>query len=277
MVRDRISRLLQQVARRIHRAGAEPDPRIATLQARMDEMDRWTRHLGVLVDEAREQIGRTNELLFTLPDPQWREYLYRRSRERWAGDEEDLRLTWGIELPGAPFVDKLSEHGLLEDAKPLDVLEIGPGYGRLLMALRDAGAPVASFTGLELSGARVERLAERFGDERTAFVAGDVDELDEADRYDLCVSSLTFKHLFPDFEQAATRIHRALRPGGVLVIDLVEGRMQQFQHDWAETFIRAYTRDEAQALLLRAGYRSVTFDTVVHAPGYDRLLTIAQA
>jgi SAM-dependent methyltransferase len=275
-MRARISSLLHKLAYRIDGTDPPPDPRVAPLEARMDEMDRWTRHLGTLVEESREQIGRTNELLFALPDPQWREYLYRRSRNRWAGDEQDLDLTWGFELPGGPFVAKLTEHGLLDEATPLDVLEIGPGYGRLLMALREAGAPVASFTGLDLSAARIARLGERFGDERTSFVAGDVVELDDAGRYDLCISSLTFKHLFPDFERAATRIHAALRPGGCLAIDLVEGRMQQFQHDHSETFIRAYSRDETEALLQRAGYASVTFDVVLHAPGYDRLLTIAR-
>jgi SAM-dependent methyltransferase len=245
------------------------------LGRRLRDVEEFAGRLAHLMTELQERLGRTNELLFSLPDPSWRDHLYRQSKERWAGDEPDLDLTWGGDLSGAPFVERLAAHRLL-DREP-DVLEIGPGWGRLLLALREADVKLGSYTGLELSVARVSRLTARLGGARTRFVAGDVDELEEEARYDLCISSLTFKHLFPSFERAAERIHRALRPGGVLAVDLVEGQMQEFQHNWKETFIRAYTRSEAEQILRRAGYSAVEFDLVTHRPGYERLLAIGRA
>jgi tRNA G46 methylase TrmB len=56
-------------------------------------------------------------------------------------------LTWGIEVSGADFIHKASSYGAFGPDKSL--LEIGPGYGRLLKSIIDQNLPFKSYLGVE--------------------------------------------------------------------------------------------------------------------------------
>ena len=82
------------------------------------------------------------------------------SHRRWSGDEPVAELTWGRVMTG----DSLwSVYQRYRRFTPNDaILEIGPGYGRLLRTALEWNVPFRSYIGLELSKARVDRLEREF-------------------------------------------------------------------------------------------------------------------
>jgi len=93
------------------------------------------------------------------------------SQSRWRGDEADAGLTWGVPMSGDEFVRALCEHLVLDNTT---IVEIGPGYGRILDSLLKTASPFRRYIGLELSAARVTRLRDRFRDPRIEFREADV-------------------------------------------------------------------------------------------------------
>jgi hypothetical protein len=61
------------------------------------------------------------------------ERLLRKLKERWTADEPDAGLTWGVSMSGKNFAEFVLQHVTLTDNSI--VVEIGPGYGRILNAL----------------------------------------------------------------------------------------------------------------------------------------------
>ncbi len=103
------------------------------------------------------------------------------------------------------------------------VLELGCGTGRLLLPLLEAGAAV---TGLDREPVMLRAAADRlaaYGD-RAKLIEGDMTRFDVAgDPFDLAIIGLnTFMHLLTIRRQLACLecIHRHLRPGGNLLLDL---------------------------------------------------------
>jgi hypothetical protein len=119
------------------------------------------------------------------------------ARDRWTRDEWDEGLTWGARMSGDTFVDIMQEHGAFSATSVL--VEIGPGYGRLLETILHRGLPFQSFAGIELSEQRVRKLTRKFAfDKRIAFVAEDAARADIRTNPTVIFSSSTFEHLHPD-------------------------------------------------------------------------------
>ena len=154
------------------------------------------------------------------------------------------------------------------------MLEIGPGYGRLLRSALEQGVAFESWTGVDLSGENVNHLRREFARPDVDFVVDDVERIELEEPADTMLSSLTFKHLFPSFEAALANLASQLRPGAVVVFDLIEGRRRYFEDDEV-TYIRHYERREVNAILERVGFESAAFDEVQHHPEIRRLLVVA--
>jgi SAM-dependent methyltransferase len=197
-----------------------------------------------------------------------------RARARWLRAHPGPDLTWGRALDGGDFVAKAGGHGAFGSDRVL--LEIGPGYGRILRSCLEAGAPFGRYIGLDLSADNVDHLRQAFADPRVDFVTGDVETADLEVEVDTVLSSLTFKHLYPSFEPALANLARQLSARGLVVFDLIEGRGRYFEPDEI-TYIREYGRLEVEAIVDRAGLRLVGFDEVVHDPEHRRLLVVAGA
>lgn len=202
-----------------------------------------------------------------------REEAWERSRQRWRTAKPDPNLTWDAELTGEAFVAKAAEYGAFGAGR--SILEIGPGYGRLLSACIDRGVEFEHYLGVDLSADNVTHLCEKFDDERVRFVEGDVETVELDRQFDSMISSLTFKHLFPSFEAALANLAPQLRPGGLAIFDLIEGRRRYFEPD-AVTYIRWYSREEIEGILDAAGIELVSFDEVRHLPELSRLLVVAR-
>jgi SAM-dependent methyltransferase len=113
-----------------------------------------------------------------------------------------------------------------------DVLELGVGTARVAVALAEAGYSV---TGLDLSPAMLERARQKSAAlppaiaERLTFVQGDMRAFDLGRTFPLIlVPFRAFQHLLEPSAQrsALTCMHRHLEPGGHLVIDLFDPRLE---------------------------------------------------
>ncbi len=202
-----------------------------------------------------------------------REDAWERSRQRWRTAQPTANLTWGAQISGDAFIAKADRYGVFGSGRV--ILEIGPGYGRLLDSVLERGLEFERFIGLDLSADNVAHLTQRFSDERVRFVEGDAERLRLEEPVDAVISSLTFKHLFPSFEGVLANLAPQLRPGGSLVFDLIEGERRYFEDDGV-TYIRWYSRDEIETILASSGLELVAFDEVRHVPEMARLLVVAR-
>lgn len=201
-----------------------------------------------------------------------REETWERSRARWRAAKPEAALTWGVELTGDAFIDRAEHHGVFGEEKR--IVEVGPGYGRLLSTILERELPFASYTGVDLSEENVSHLSEKCTDERVTFVLEDAEKVRFEEPADAVLSSLTFKHLFPSFDSALANLAAQLRPGALVLFDLIEGKRRFFEDDGV-TYIREYQRPEIEAKLLECGLALVAFEDVRHHPTLARLLVVA--
>ena len=202
-----------------------------------------------------------------------REEAWERSRTRWRAARPTAHLTWDVELTGGAFIDRAEHHGAFGEGR--HVVEVGPGYGRLLATVLERGLPFDSYTGVDLSAENVDHLAAKFPDGRVSFVHADVEEVRFEQPVDAVMSSLTFKHLFPSFERALANLASQLAPGAVVLFDLIEGSRRFFEEDGV-TYIRAYERGEIETILAACHLDVVAFEEVRHHPSLARLLVVGR-
>jgi len=201
---------------------------------------------------------------------------------RWARSLPDTDLTWGTVVGGDAFVREVDRLGGFGPTKT--VVEIGPGYGRLLEATSRLGFPFAQWVGLDISRQNVEFLAERFPDRRTRFLVGNVETYPFDSRIDTVVSSLVFKHLQPSFARALSNLRPHLAEDATVIFDLIEAggdsSVAYLEHDPKArpeaTFIRKYTRPEVVSILTETGFELQEFGHVTHQALFTRLLVVAR-
>jgi len=219
--------------------------------------------------ELRAHIARVEQHLYESQDA-----AQDRSKTRWRNTAPTLNLTWDIPLTGDAFIEKVASYGAFGPDK--SVLEIGPGYGRLPKAMLEHAVPMKRYLGLDISAQNVEMLRSTFKDPRMTFMQGDIIlAAPPASGFDVVISSLVFKHLFPSFEAPLAHVASTLNPGAMVFIDLIEGTKRYFEQDDV-TYIRHYSRDEVAGIIKRAGLTLVAFDEVVHTPEFPRLLFVAR-
>jgi hypothetical protein len=174
------------------------------------------------------------------------------SQRRWRGDEPAASLTWGRLMTG----DSL--WNLYQTKRRFSVndkiLEIGPGYGRLLKTAIEREIPFASYTAVDLSVERVAKLCHEFQFPNVRVFRGDIDTWESDQSYDVVLCSGTFEHLHPDCRNALKNIRRQMAPRGQLFIDFIfaEYATRGFEPDG--TYVRIYTRDELSSMFTECGF-----------------------
>jgi SAM-dependent methyltransferase len=231
-------------------------------------LDELRERVNRLEDQLQQRIERLESQLHESRDEAWE-----RSRARWRDARPTANLTWDAEVSGDAFIEKAEWYGALGSG--VSILEVGPGYGRLLGSCLERGAEFGSYVGIDLSADNVAHLSERFSDDRVRFLEADVESVRLDSPVDAVISSLTFKHLFPSFEAALGNLAPQLNPGGVVLFDLIEGDRRYFEDDGV-TYIRWYTRPEIQRILGNTGLELIAFDEVRHLPEMSRLLVAAR-
>jgi SAM-dependent methyltransferase len=219
-----------------------------------------------------QEAPRVQRLLDTavikrLLDPGWE-----RSRTRWRSTKPGADLTWGQELTGEAFVSKVESYASFDDETT--VLEIGPGYGRILRSFLARGIPFKEYYGLDISEQNVEYLRRLFPQAAVHFIQADVEVASFPFQFDVGFSSLVFKHLYPSFEAPLRNCSRYMSPHGRLIFDLIEGDQRRW-NPYGDTYVRQYRRDEVLEILGKVGLELVAFDEVVHDPKHQRLLVVA--
>jgi SAM-dependent methyltransferase len=110
---------------------------------------------------------------------------------------------------------------LLELEPGMEVLDLACGHGRIANRLAERGARVTGLDATPLFLERARADAERLGVE-VEYVEGDMRELPWESRFDRIVNWFTAFGYFDDDEQdrrVLRAAHRALRPGGRLLIE----------------------------------------------------------
>ena len=222
--------------------------------------------VGVTALQAR--MERLETLLYESKDETWD-----RSRRRWRETSPTTDLTWGSAATGDPFVAKAVAYQAFSPTK--SILEIGPGYGRLLKSILGKKIPFKQYLGVDISTKNVAFLKQSLGGAAIDFVEGDIEKITLDGKFDVVISSLVLKHLYPSFGSALQNAVRFLNPDAILIFDLIEGHRTFFETDDV-TYIRQYTKDEVGEILTRAGLKLVAFDEVRHEENKVRLLVIAK-
>ncbi len=170
---------------------------------------------------------------------------------RWRGDEPSRSLTWGTIMEGRSFFEtawKIFPPGRGR------VLEIGPGYGRLLKGMQEIGIEPEFYLGVDLSEGRVARLTNEFGSPSVQFMKGDARSVDLSDYepFDLMISSATFMHIAPHFGAALTHLRQFV--AGHIVFDLPEaGDDDSAMNTNCGVLVRRYSPVEIMAALQISG------------------------
>jgi len=203
------------------------------------------------------------------------ENLRRRFEARWPLSHPDPELTWGVRLTGDAFVQKAISFGVFSPKSV--VLEVGPGYGRILQSIKDSQVPYRRYMGLDISPQTAKLLSQKFASKENniGFFTGDAESFHPDSPFDVLLSSLTFKHLYPSFERALHNLAQHAQPGAYLLFDLIPGWGRGLCRD-GSTFVRLYTKREVRTILHRIGLTLVAFDTVVHDPEHKRMLVVAK-
>ncbi|MGZ3861707.1 MAG: class I SAM-dependent methyltransferase [Bacteroidia bacterium] len=202
-----------------------------------------------------------------------KEDVWNRSRQRWEKSTPDNGLTWGKEVTGDAFVDKANLYKAFGEDKV--ILEIGPGYGRLLKSIQQKKLKFKTFIGVDISKDVTEYLTKQFGAKNIEFYTADVEKVDLKTKVDVIISSLTFKHLYPSFEPAILNLNEYLNEGGLYIFDLMEGEGQLFEND-GKTYIHKYTQKDVKVILDRCNLELVKFDEVKHDEEHTRMLVVAR-
>jgi SAM-dependent methyltransferase len=198
---------------------------------------------------------------------------WNRSRERWLYVQPDAGLTWGQRLTGDAFIAGVTGYGGF--APHTRILEIGPGYGRLARACLDRNVPFAQYLGVDISAWNVDHLRDQFTDPRVSFTVADAESMHLDREFDLLISSLVFKHLYPTFERALHNCAAHLNSGALACFDLIEGNHSMFEDDGV-TYIKGYTRPEVEEIVRRCELDLVDFTLVRHDQTHERLMTVAR-
>ena len=178
--------------------------------------------------------------------------------------EYDEMLRRGIRLSGedkqffvAGRVRDLRSH--LPELHPRRVLDYGCGTGEATAFLART-FPEAEVVGVDASEPALSHGRARHGSPRLAFVP--LQDLEQLASFDLCYSSGVFHHIPPPQRLGSLhRIHRALKPGGVLA--LFENNPWNPGTRWVMSRIPfdrdavTLTPEEARRLVQAAGFRPV--------------------
>ncbi|HWY37087.1 MAG TPA: class I SAM-dependent methyltransferase [Bacteroidia bacterium] len=220
------------------------------------------------ITELQEHIKVLENIVYESKEDVWS-----RSRQRWENTAPDAGLTWGKEITGDAFIEKAIAYKVF--GKDKVILEIGPGYGRLLRSMQKKDVAYKNYIGVDISEEVCDYLRKEFTKNNIEIIHADVEKLKLPVKVDVVISSLTFKHLYPTFEKAILNLNNNLNSGGLYIFDLLEGEGSSFEND-GKTYIHRYTQKEVIEILARCGLELLKFDEVKHDADHTRLLVIAK-
>lgn len=171
--------------------------------------------------------------------------------KRWSTKEEREGLTWGMVIDGTQFYEAFLKIGCKIDETDI-VCEIGSGYGRIF----DTFSRKFSFRRwymMEINPERCERLKQKYkNDSRVVVLCQNVDFLELPEKFDVGISTLTFKHLYPDCSTALFNVSRYMNKGGFFVFDIIISDKDRIAFEEAN-IINYYAKDTLKEFINLAG------------------------
>jgi SAM-dependent methyltransferase len=164
----------------------------------------------------------------------------RESERRWRNSLPGPALTWDSWMTGDSFVDQVDR--FFQFKPDTEILEIGPGYGRLLKTLLARQKQFLRFVGVDLSRACTAALRQQYQSARMQFFAGNGDTYPYPQSYNLILASATFEHLFPSIAACLAHLSQCMRPGARMFADFIS-------HDGSLSISRAYFEPEQGAFI----------------------------
>ena len=132
------------------------------------------------------------------------------------------------------------------------LLDAGCGTGGMLSYVR-ARFPQAVLTGMDFSERALELTAQR--ELGADLMQGSINELPFPDaEFDVVISLDVIVLHGIDDAKAVRELHRVLRPGGQLIMNLAAFDFLRGSHDAATNMARRYTRPQLATLLQNAGF-----------------------
>jgi len=131
------------------------------------------------------------------------------------------------------------------------MLEVGCGTGYVLSAIA-ASHPQLSIAGSDLSGAGLRHARARLP--QATLVRADARELPFDEEFDVVGAFDVLEHVPEDYEALAA-MHRALRPGGGLIVTVPQHRWLWSETDRWSGHQRRYSRRELAGKLAAEGFR----------------------
>lgn len=171
------------------------------------------------------------------------------------GRELRRKHYWETMLPGTIFCKtrlfdfSMLRYALVEELVPLEGARVldagsGAGYGARYLARR-----ARRVTAVEADGPTVEYARRYFDADNIAWVQGDATALVTPDEgYDAFVAMELLEHL-EDPCGLLRHAHRALKPGGVLVLSTPNADARRAEGPSNPYHVREYTRDELKELV----------------------------
>jgi phospholipid N-methyltransferase len=194
------------------------------------------------------------------------------AESRWRHDEEDAWLTWGSLMTGDTFFDEVEKH--FRFTPDVSIIEIGPGYGRLLKTMLDREHPFRSFHGLDLSEPRISKLKRQFTDDRIHFEIGNCSDFVFSEHFDVAFCSATLEHLFPSIEQTLVNLRSQIKANGMVFLDFImqdeglSGSKAYFEDEArGGAYIRIYSQQELEGFFELAGFTITALQPIVLGKG----------
>jgi SAM-dependent methyltransferase len=207
------------------------------------------------------------------------EQLLEYSQARWKADEPPEGLTWGRRMDGRTLWSIYQEARRFVGTE--NVLEVGPGYGRLLDTALKLNITFANYIGVDLSEARITQLRNAFTQQNVRFEAGDVTGWRGSSVFDVILASATFEHLYPDCRGALRNLREQASPGAHVFIDFIRAANSGATFEPNGTYIRIYSEEELRAIFTECGYTVRDIVPCVLGEGVagpvERSVVVAQA
>lgn len=262
-------------------------------EVNLDKLDEGIHHIKAIAESnnSKKILGSINVELLTSQFSQHQLELENKFLNRWKECKPDTLLTWGRKLTGDAFVKICEKYASFSSHK--SILELGPGYGRILSSLISKNIPFQSYTGVDISSNNIQDLKNSFSLDKINFVQGEFSTIQLKEYFDIVLSSLTLKHQYPTFTDAIKNISKYVKKDGLFIFDLLENKeitpsnvgvdkLIEFGpafSTWEETgaFVSFYTTEEVSTLLHHLQLELVAFDHVVHWQDTgERLVVVAR-
>jgi hypothetical protein len=164
-------------------------------------------------------------------------------------------VTWGFQLSGDEIVERLQSQKLLK--KKSRIVEVGPGYCRLLRSLIKRRIPIRQYLAVDVSKQACDLVQQighrrRLG-QRVKAICEDARTVSLPFAPTLVISSLTLHHLYPTFESVLQNLTPQMAERAHMVFDVPVGdcprsHWPQDQDD-PPHFWKKYSNEEVVTIL----------------------------